>query len=336
VESREAEPDVAKPHSKRDKFHDAATKVSIVYRLTGKSLARDNSTLGSMYFDAAIQPPVDEIAIFGKQFFEEFSDAHAQILAVSSTKVTAKHGDILFGQGQVPDNIYGVIHGRVNIHRTSGSFVPGTPGEKAVAAGELVGDQKHTDPDGLRSCTAEVGSDTAELVCIPKGALDELMRRRLRIQRREIRQTLCNVPIFRSLASLPRGDSKRLLSHVDKIHRKAGEAVYREQDDVSGMFLVVGGQVELLQTLNLVKNFADRARPPLRASRVMQISNVGPGEYFGETDMLASCPRCEHVYYYYYCYYYYYYYIIFNYLRDLRREVGGGGGRQQRLLLRLG
>jgi CRP-like cAMP-binding protein len=209
-------------------------------------------------------------------FLSEMGPESFQAVLRSLTVLRLADGQFVVRQGDAGDSLFLVAGGELRV-------VVNTPaGEKDVARlfeNTLFGEMALI--TGQPRSASVVAAGEADVIGVSKAALGHVMAKLPAIgavldrfsRERLIKNLLQTSPLFVPFSKSQQGD---LLRRFEGIEVDAGAELIREGDRGKGLFLVLGGEVDVVAN-------ADTAE-------AISLAHLGPGDIFGEMSLVTDQP----------------------------------------------
>jgi CRP-like cAMP-binding protein len=214
-------------------------------------------------------------------FLSEMGPESFQAMLHSLTVLRLKEGQFVVRQGDAGDSLFLVAGGelRVVVNTPAGpkdvarlfentlfgemALITGQPRTASVvAAGEA---------DVIGVSKAALGNVMAKLPAI-SAVLDRFSRERL------IKNLLQTSPLFVPFSKSQQGD---LLRRFEGLEVEAGAELIREGERGRGLFLILGGEVEVVAKADMAE--------------AVSLARLGPGDIFGEMSLVTDQPTAATV-----------------------------------------
>jgi CRP-like cAMP-binding protein len=222
----------------------------------------------------------------GQPALESLSDELFEQLATELREETFAPGDVVVAEGEPGDRFYVIAEGRaeVSAHGPDGPLPLAT-----LSPGELFGEVALLRPDALRTATVTaltpllaLSLDARRFTAILADYPEARAAFRANAETLEAASFLKEMSPFATLDG-PR--LRALAAHLKRRNVPAGEEVVRQGEAGRHCFLIRSGQVEVLV------DASDGVAGHLDEVATGRVATMGPGEVFGEAELLAGGTR---------------------------------------------
>jgi NTE family protein/lysophospholipid hydrolase len=214
--------------------------------------------------------------------FKNLNKKVFQDLSVHLNRIALPNGETLFRQGDPTDALYVVISGCLQsaLTREDGSVVP----LGKINPGQPVGEMQLL-AGGTRTATVYALCDS-ELVKLPQEGFTqlaakapELIQHMGETIRRRLRRDQLTLILPSLLGPLDETMIEDIEAHLEWVHLKRGDGLFRQGDTGDSLYLVISGR---LQAVSVDRNGTERV-----------LNEVARGESVGEMAMFTGEPRAS-------------------------------------------